>query len=266
MSRFIAAMDHSGGSTGGVLERYGQEYTEENKMELVHEMRLRMIGSKDFNNENIWAAIVYKDSVEKGIVNELTMEGIETILKIDSGCEEDGTLKVFDVQGMCDYANLNHCTGTKMRSIVKTPEVLDVLLDQQFEYAQQISDNGLVPIIEPEVPIEHEHKQGLEIALFQGLKNRLDNYFDGKCILKLTLPEYPDMYRELTRHKKVVKVVGLSGGYSTEEACRRLSLQDNMTASFSRALSEGLFAHQTDEEFEDRISSNIKMIVEAGNE
>jgi len=265
MSKFIAAMDHSGGSTGGVLERYGCEYTEDNKMDLVHEMRLRMINSPKFTSDNIWAAILYKDSVERGAVDVLATKGIHSILKVDSGCHMNGLLKDFPLDDMIDYALAKGCTGTKMRSIIKTPNIMNAVLDQQFELATVISAAGLMPIVEPEIPIEHEMKTMIEEMIARELQNRLDR-FEGKCILKLTLPETPNLYLRLSQHPNVDKVVGLSGGYSTVEACNRLALQENMTASFSRALSEGLFAHQTDEEFEDRISSNIKMIVEAGNE
>ena len=132
MSKFIAAMDHSGGSTGGVLERYGVNYTEDNKMDLVHEMRMRMVSSPDFNSDNIWAAILYQDTVQRGMVPVLNDKGIQSFLKIDSGCNEDGTLKDFDLTAMMNYAVANKCTGTKMRSIVKTMEVLDAVLDQQL--------------------------------------------------------------------------------------------------------------------------------------
>jgi|TARA_B100001094_G_scaffold327446_1_gene385669 fructose-bisphosphate aldolase class I len=260
--KFIAAMDHSGGSTGGVLERYGCEYTEENKMDLVHEMRLRMITSPDFNSNNIWAAILYKDSVERGAVDVLGNKGIEAILKIDSGCHMNGLLKDFEVDDMIDYALTKGCTGTKMRSIVKTPNILNAILDQQFELATVIYNAGLMPIVEPEVPIEHEMKNMLEEMLTRELYNRLDK-FDGKCILKLTLPDTPNLHHKLTQHPNVSKVVGLSGGYNTSEACSRLGLQDDMTASFSRALSEGLFVTQSEEEFNQRLSKNIKLITEA---
>ncbi len=266
MSRFIAAMDHSGGSSPGVLERYGypnaHELPHEIVMDDIHLMRLRMTSSPDFNSENISHAILYKDTVDRGMVPILENKGIKAILKIDSGCEEDGTLKVFDVQGMCDYANLNYCTGTKMRSIVKTLEVLDVLLDQQFEYAQRISDNGLVPIVEPEIPIEHEDKAELENLLKEKLSKHLKK-FEGHCILKLTLPDQPNLYKDLTMYNNLEKLVGLSGGYCTVEACRRLSQNDQMTASFSRALSEGLNINQTDAEFNAKMKQNITMIKEA---
>jgi len=262
MSKFIAAMDHSGGSTGGVLERYGCEYTEENKMDLVHEMRLRMINSPMFTSDNIWAAILYKDSVERGAVEVLAEKGINSILKVDSGCHMNGLLKDFPLDDMIDYGLTKGCTGTKMRSIVKTPQILNAILDQQFELAQVIFNAGLMPIVEPEVPIDHEMKIMLEEMLARGLHDRLDK-FEGKCILKLTLPETPNLYLKLSQHPNVDKVVGLSGGYSTIEACNKLALQENMTASFSRALSEGLFASQSDEDFNNHISENIKAITKA---
>ncbi len=260
MSKFIAAMDHSGGSTGGVLQRYGQEYTEENKMDLVHDMRLRMINSPLFDSTNIWAAIVYKDSVEKNIVDNLSNKGIETYLKVDSGCEDDGTLKDFPIADMIEYATANGCTGTKMRSIVKSDETIDAVLTQQFELATKISAAGLMPIIEPEVPIDNLYKVEIEALLENALQRHLKN-FKGECILKLTLPEVNNLYYDLTQLPNVHKVVGLSGGYSTVVACGRLGQQDDVTASFSRALSEGLSHNQSEDDFNTRISDNIKLIV-----
>ena len=147
MSRFIAAMDHSGGSTGGALERYGREYTEDNKMDRVHEMRMRMVNSPDFNDKNIWAAILYKDTVTRGMVNILDDMGIESFLKIDSGCEENGMLKQFPVKQMLEFATSadeNGASigpkvyGTKMRSIVKSESMVGAVLKQQFQLAQTI--------------------------------------------------------------------------------------------------------------------------------
>ena len=264
MKKFIAAMDHSGGSTGGVLERYGQEYTEENKMDLVHQMRQRMIANPDFNGENISHAILYKDTVERGIVSELKTKGIRAILKIDSGCEEDGTLKDFDVPGMCEYAVNNGCIGTKMRSIVKSIDVLEDVLHQQFAMAQTIIDMNLIPIVEPEIPIDHNDKENLETQLRKILPKYLRN-LNGSVILKLTLPEMPDTYRDLLLYNSCMQIVGLSGGYTTEEACRRLTQNIDMTASFSRGLSEGLLVTQTDEEFNTRLSQNIADIVKASS-
>lgn len=267
--RFIAAMDHSGGSTGGVLERYGQEYTEENKMEKVHAMRLRMVNSPDFNDKNIWAAILYQDTVTRGMVNILDEKGIDTFLKIDSGCNEDGTLKDFDVEGMCEWATNGvgpKIYGTKMRSIVKSVDMVDAVLKQQFTLAKTICSYGLVPIIEPEVPIDHPDKELIEKRLY----SLLDDFFygtgfnlRGKCILKLTPPETPNLYHNLTVHPNIEKVVFLSGGYSTNQACNMLGLNDDVSASFSRALSEGLRYDLTDEDFNAKMSSNIKQITKA---
>ena len=263
--RFIAAMDHSGGSTGGVLERYGREYTEDNKMDRVHEMRMRMVNSPDFNDSNIWAAILYQDTVTRGMVNVLDGKGIDTFLKIDSGCDEDGTLKQFPVKQMLEFATNGigpRIYGTKMRSIVKGVGMVHPVLKQQFTLARTICDYGLVPIIEPEIPIDNPIKAKVESALMYHLQEFLDE-FPGKCILKLTPPEVPNLYHNLTVFPNVERVVFLSGGYSTAEACNRLGLNDNVTASFSRALSENLKHDLTDAEFNATISSNIKLITEA---
>lgn len=262
MSKFIAAMDHSGGSTGGVLERYGQEYTEENKMQKVHAMRLRMINSPEFTSDNIGGAILYKDTVERGMCPLLLDKGIFPFLKIDDGCEDSGYLKNFDWHRMIEFAMLHNCSGTKMRSIVKHGRDLDMILDQQFSIATLICKSDLLPIIEPEIPIDHADKADLEQLLLLGLKERLKN-FVGRCMLKLTLPEKPNLYRGLTMYSNVQRVLGLSGGYSTTEACRRLSMNTDMVASFSRALSEGLSYSLTDDEFNAKITQNIKDIEKA---
>ena len=264
MGKFIAAMDHSGGSTGGVLERYGQAYTEEDKMEKVHEMRLRMVNSPDFNSDNIWAAILYKDTVDRGMCPILKEKGIQSFMKVDSGTNDNGTLKDFNLDVMLNFAVRHGVTGTKMRSIVKSPALGSTVLHEQFKLAEKIYGWELMPIIEPEIPIDHPNKAGLEIGLFQMLERTLDVY-KGKCILKLTLPEQPGLYAPLTSHYNVHKVVGLSGGYSTQEACRRLAQNEGMSASFSRALSENLLASQTDEEFNNTLGNNIKAITEASS-
>ena len=267
MSRFIAAMDHSGGSTGGVLERYGESYTEEDKMPKVHAMRLRMVNSPLFTSDNIWAAILYQDTVERGMVPILASKGIQGYLKIDSGCNDDGTLKDFDLTEMLNYAVANKCSGTKMRSIVKEISMVNAVLNQQFDLAEEIHGKELLPrmmpIIEPEVPIDHPRKGDIEQVLCAYLKHKLDS-FTGKCILKLTLPEVPNLYEDIMLHPKVHKVVGLSGGYTTAEACKRLKENKGMTASFSRGLSQDLYVHQSDEEFDMTLSMNVQSIVAAG--
>tara|TARA_R110000744_G_scaffold10563_1_gene32785 strand:- start:353 stop:1159 length:807 start_codon:yes stop_codon:yes gene_type:complete len=265
VSRFIAAMDHSGGSTGGVLERYGQEYTEADKKEKVHAMRLRMVNSPDFNNENIWGAILYQDTVTRGMVDVLKEKGIDSFLKIDSGCEDNGMLKQFPVKQMLKFATNSigpKIYGTKMRSIVKSGSMIGAVLKQQFLIADVVCSYGLVPIIEPEIPIDHPEKAEIEQELAILLRKYLD-VFNGKCILKLTPPEEPNLYHGLIDHWKVNKVVFLSGGYSTTEACNKVGLNDGVSASFSRALSEGLYAHQTTEEFNDKLKQNINMITKA---
>lgn len=265
MTRFIAAMDHSGGSTGGVLERYGREYDEHNKMERVHEMRLRMVNSPAFNDHTVWAAILYKDTVTRGMVNLLDEKGIDSFLKIDDGCDENGMLKQFPVKQMCEFATNGlgkPIYGTKMRSIIKDINAVDAILKQQFTLAWTIQEYGLMPIIEPEVPIDHPDKELIEQELYELLEEYL-HARDWKCILKLTPPEVPNLYHNLTVHPTVDKVVFLSGGYATAEACRRLSMNHDVTASFSRALSEGLNHNQTDAEFNAKISQNIRMIVDA---
>ena len=264
-TRFIAALDQSGGSTPGALDRYGVEYTEHNMFDKIHDMRMRMVNSPDFNDENIWAAILYQDTVTRGMVNILDEKGIDTFLKIDSGCDADGTLKQFPVKQILEWATSNwgpKIYGTKMRSIVHGTGMVHPVLKQQFTLARTICEYGLVPIIEPEVPIDHPNKSEVEDALMYHLQEFLDE-FPGKCILKLTPPEVPNLYHNLTVFPNVERVVFLSGGYSTNEACNRLGLNDNVTASFSRALSEGLRYDLTDDDFNATISSNIKKITEA---
>ena len=271
MARFIAAIDHSGGSTGGVLERYGQNYTEADKMIKVHAMRMRMVNSPDFNDKNIWGAILYSDTVERGMVNVLDDMGIETFLKIDSGCQENGMLNNFDIKGMCEFATQRtpengsigaQIYGTKMRSIVKRKDMVRSVLTQQFQLAETICSYGLVPIIEPEVPIDHPEKELVEQELYKLLEKFL-NEKKFKVILKLTPPEVPNLYHNLTVHRNVRKVVFLSGGYSTAEACNRLGLNNDVSASFSRALSQDLYYSLTDGEFDAIISDNINMITKA---
>ena len=267
MGKFIAAMDHSGGSTGGVLERYGQAYTEADKMDKVHDMRMRMVGAPMFNKEYIWAAILYKDTVDRGMVPVLQSKDIQAILKIDSGCEDNGKLKDFDVDAMIAYAQIHKCYGTKMRSIIKTPNMLESIVQQQFEIARDIASAGLVPIIEPEIPINHPDKADIEEDLAELLHEQLTK-FTKHVIFKLTLPEANNQYAKITSMPKTrnCRVVGLSGGYNTEEACRRLKHNDNMSASFSRALSEGLRWDQTTGEFLSQINMNIANIAEASSD
>jgi len=264
VSKFIAAMDHSGGSTGSVLDRYGEEYTEDNKMSKVHTMRLRMVDCPAFTSDAISGAILYKDTVERGMVPILRKKGITPYLKIDSGCEEDGTLKPFDVDGMCDYARAHNIVGTKMRSIIKSQHNLWPVLEQQFRFAGHIASRGLIPIVEPEIPIDSPEKEALENSLAKALPHYLSK-FTKKLILKLTLPERENLYVNLSMYKCVAKTVGLSGGYATDVACYKLKRNTSMGASFSRALSEGLSIGQNVNQFNIKLASNIQKIKAAAS-
>jgi len=256
-------MDHSGGSTGKMLDRYEQTYTEETKMDLIHAMRTRMINAPSFNGDNIWGAILFKDTVERGMAKTLLEEKeIVSFLKVDSGIIFSGMLKPFNLGNMIDIAKEHRCVGTKMRSIIYSKDVLEPIVKEQFELAQMIFDNGLIPIIEPEIPIDHMNKSELECTLDASLRAHLGR-FKGQCILKLTLPEIKGLYTNYSTHPKVVKVVALSGGYSTKTACKRLSEQPAMGASFSRALSENLYISQRDVDFNASLGWNIKRISEA---
>ena len=261
---FIAAMDNSGGSAGGVLDTYGQEWNEEDKMEKIHAFRMRMINSEAFNCDNIDAAILYKDSVERGAVPVLKEKGIRAILKIDSGTEDSGLLKDFDVEDMVYYGFENGCYGTKMRSIIHNIDTIAPVLEQQFKLAETIYENNLMPIVEPEIDIKNPNKQMLEDALAKSLKDHLGK-MKGRCILKLTIPDTPNTYLGLTESHSLIRLVGLSGGYSTEQACLKLSFNRHMQASFSRALSEGLHYDDPDEYFETAISKNISNIKQASS-
>ena len=260
---FIAAMDNSGGSAGGVLDLYGQEWSEEDKMEKINDFRMRMLSCMNNDTRQIDTAIMYKDSVQRGMVDELKARGIEPFVKVDEGVEENGTLKFFAVHDMCEWAFEKGCTGTKMRSIVKDETMINAVIAQQFDYAEIIKSYNLMPIVEPEVPISIDNKQEIESKLLESLQGYLDN-INYRVILKLTLPSVAGLYDSLNNHKSVERVVALSGGYSTQEACSLLK-QNSMGASFSRGLSEGLKYNMTDEEFNSKITSNINLILDACN-
>lgn len=255
---FIAAMDNSGGSAGGVLDLYGQEWTEEDKMEKINNFRLRMLSCMNNNSHQIDTAIMYKDSVERGMVTELEKKNIQPFVKIDNGTESNGTLKHFDVAEMSEWARSEGCTGTKMRSIVNSVAMIDSIVAQQFSYAKIIQAYNLTPIVEPEVPIDNLDKDIIEKELVKSLQTFLDMSL-GRVILKLTIPTQPGLYDSLNDHGNVERIVALSGGYSTEEACERL-LKNKMGASFSRGLSEGLKYNMSDEEFNSAIQTNINKI------
>lgn len=278
---FIAALDQSGGSTPKALKNYGineDAYSNEEEMfKLVHEMRERIITNEAFTSDRVLAAILFKVTMNSKIQDKYTAdylwenEGIVPILKVDEGLAElkEGVqlMKPFkDIDALLENAKERNIFGTKMRSVIKelNEEGIAEVVKQQFEYAKMISSKGFVPIIEPEVDINAEDKEKIEELLkdllVEGLK-ALDK--DTYVMFKLTLPEKENLYDELLNFENTIRVVALSGGYSREEANRRLKANKNVIASFSRALTEGLSADDSYEEFTKKLDSSIKEIYSA---
>lgn len=278
---FIAALDQSGGSTPKALAQYGvseSEYNGEDEMfAKVHEMRTRIITAPAFNGKKVIGAILFEktmDNVVEGIPTAeylWTKLGVVPFLKVDKGLadEADGVqvMKAMpELDALLDRAVAKGIFGTKMRSVVNSasPSGIAEVVKQQFEVGKQILAKGLVPIIEPEVNINAADKAECEDILKSEILKQLDALSaDQKIMLKLTLPDKAGFYKELIDHKNVVRVVALSGGYSLEESCKRLSENDGMIASFSRALSNGLAASQSDEEFNATLSVAIDKIHDA---
>ncbi len=277
---FIAALDQSGGSTPKALKLYGipeDSYsTDEEMFDLVHEMRTRIITSPAFDGDRIMGAILFEQTMDRQIEGRPTADYLWNVkrvvpfLKIDKGLadEQDGAQTMKPMPGLddlLDRAVANGIFGTKERSVIKLPGAgLDAVVAQQFEVAHQVIAKGLVPIIEPEVdihsPKKAEAEDQLKAAILDGL-NRLGD--DQNVMLKLTLPDTENLYRELIDHPRVVRVVALSGGYSRDEACEKLSRNSGVIASFSRALTEGLTAQQSDDEFNSTLDAAIAEIAKA---
>jgi fructose-bisphosphate aldolase class I len=278
---FIAALDQSGGSTPKALKLYGIEedaYSGDEAMyDLIHEMRSRIITSASFNGDRVLGAILFEMTMDREVEGKGTAEYLWTekqvvpFLKVDKGLEDevDGTqlMKPMpDLDALCQRAVAKGVFGTKMRSVIKVANPAGVAANvaQQFEFGRQILDNGLVPIIEPEVDINSPSKAEAEVLLKAAVLDELDGIPDGQQImLKLTLPETDGFYAELVAHPKVLRVVALSGGYSREEANARLARNEGMIASFSRALTEGLSAQQSDDEFDAALDGSVGSIFEA---
>jgi fructose-bisphosphate aldolase, class I len=277
---FVAALDQSGGSTPKALRLYGiseDEYSGDEQMfDLVHEMRTRIITSPSFDGNRILAAILFENTMDREIEDRPTADylwnekRVVPILKVDKGLadEEDGAKVMKPMPGLDDllaHAVDNGIFGTKMRSFITLPgKGLDALVNQQFEVAEQILGHGLIPIIEPEVDIHSPQKAEAEEQLKDGLLdgvNRLGN--EQTVMLKLTLPDTDNLYADLVEHPKVLRVLALSGGYSRDEACARLARNHGVIASFSRALTEGLTAQQSDEEFDAMLDKSIAQIAAA---
>jgi fructose-bisphosphate aldolase class I len=279
---FIAALDQSGGSTPKALKLYGigeDAYSGDEQMfDLVHEMRTRIITSPAFDGDRIMGAILFEMTMDRTIDGRPSadylwnVKNIVPFLKIDKGlADEDQGAQVMKpmpgLDALLDRAVEHGIFGTKERSVIKLPGAgLDAVVDQQFEVAQQVLAKGLVPIIEPEVDI-HSPRKGeaedqLKAALLDGVNKLAD---DQAVMLKLTLPDTDNLYSELVAHPKVVRVVALSGGYSRSEACEKLARNNGVIASFSRALTEGLTAQQSDQEFNTTLDAAIAEIAKASS-
>jgi fructose-bisphosphate aldolase class I len=278
---FIAALDQSGGSSPKALGLYGVEessYSGDAEMfDIIHEMRTRIITSPSFDGDRVLGAILFENTMDRKI------EGIGTaqflwekkqvlpFLKVDKGLEDEvngaQVMKPMpELDALLKRAVDNGVFGTKMRSVIKVddPAGIQAVVDQQFAVAKQILAAGLVPIIEPEVDINSPSKAAAEERLRSALTEQLDALEpDQKVMLKLTLPETDDFYSSLVEHPQVVRVVALSGGYSREESNARLTRNHGVIASFSRALTEGLTAQQTAEEFNAALDASIASICAA---
>ena len=279
---FIAALDQSGGSTPKALKLYGvneDQYSNEAEMfDLIHKMRTRIIKSPAFNESKILGAILFEQTMDSKIDGKYTADflweekRILPFLKIDKGLNDldaDGVQTMKPNPGLADLlkkANERHIFGTKMRSVIKkaSPAGIARVVDQQFEVAAQIVAAGLVPIIEPEVDINNVDKVECEEILRDEIRKHLNALPEtSNVMLKLTLPTVENFYEEFTKHPRVVRVVALSGGYSREKANDILSKNKGVIASFSRALTEGLSAQQTDDEFNKTLAATIEGIYEA---
>jgi fructose-bisphosphate aldolase, class I len=278
---FIAALDQSGGSTPKALQLYGigeDAYANDAEMfDRIHEMRSRIITSPSFTGDRILGAILFEMTMDREIEGRGTadylwsVKGVVPFLKVDKGLadEVDGAQvmkPIPDLDQLLERAVAKGVFGTKMRSVIKLADQAGVaaVVDQQFEVGRQILAAGLVPIIEPEIDIHSPQKAAAEALLKAALLAQLDRLAPEQVVmLKLTLPEEDGFYDELVVHPNVLRVVALSGGYSREEANDRLARNKGVVASFSRALTEGLAAGQSDEDFDASLDGSVKSIFEA---
>ncbi len=278
---FIAALDQSGGSTPKALKLYGipegSWSNDVEMMDLIHAMRSRIITSPSFNGDRILAAILFEATMDRDIQGRPTAEylwevkKVVPILKVDKGLAEEANgvqlMKPMpDLDKLLARARAKGIFGTKMRSVIKqaNPAGIQAVVDQQFAVGRQIVAAGLVPIIEPEVDIKCPDKAKAEDLLKAAMLRELDKLPEGQFVmLKLTLPEQDNLYADCIRHPRILKVVALSGGYARDEANKRLARQNGMVASFSRALTEGLSAQQTDAEFDKALDAAIESIYQA---
>jgi fructose-bisphosphate aldolase class I len=280
---FIAALDQSGGSTPKALALYGvsqEEYSSEEEMfALVHKMRSRIITNPSFTGERILGAILFEDTMHREIQGKPTSQylwaekHIVPFLKVDKGLAdmEDGVQIMKPMPALdtlLSKAKEKNIFGTKMRSVIKlaNKQGISRVVAQQFAVAKQILAVGLMPIIEPEVDIHSEEKEAAEQLLKEEILSQLAELGENtQVMLKLSLPTVANFYKELVDHPKVLKVVALSGGYLREEANEKTTANNGVIASFSRALTEGLRASQSDEEFTKLLDTSIQSIYVASN-
>ncbi len=278
---FLAALDQSGGSTPKALRLYGveeSEYSGDAEMfDRVHEMRTRIITSKAFDGARILGAILFEMTMDRTIEGRATAEylwnekNVVPFLKVDKGLadEADGVqlMKPMpDLDALLARAREHGVFGTKMRSVIKTDDAkgIEAIVDQQFAVGRQIAAAGLVPILEPEVDIHSPKKAEAEVTLKRHLLAGLDALpAETQVMFKLTLPEEDGFYGECIDHPRMLRVVALSGGYTRDDANARLARNPRMIASFSRALTEGLSAQQSEAEFDATLDASIQSIFDA---
>lgn len=278
---FIAALDQSGGSTPGALRLYGipdSAYSGDAEMfRLMHEFRARIMTAPAFTGAKVIAAILFEGTMDGEIRGKPTPaflwedRSVVPFVKVDKGLEpeKDGVQLMRpmpDLEVLLTRAARLGVFGTKMRSVINlaSKEGIAANVAQQFEIGTQIAKHGLMPILEPEVSIKSPDKAGAEAILFAELKRHLDALPEGRRVmLKLTIPDVSDLYAPLVAHPRVARVVALSGGYTRDDACRRLSRNHGMTASFSRALVQDLRASMSDAAFEAALAQSIDEIYAA---
>ncbi|MEM9564365.1 MAG: fructose bisphosphate aldolase [Actinomycetota bacterium] len=278
---FVAALDQSGGSTPKALSLYGVDesaYSGDDEMfDLIHAMRSRIMTSSAFDGTRVLGAILFEMTMDRQVEGHDTptylwdQKQVVPFLKVDKGLadEVDAAQVMKPIPGLDELlarANEKGVFGTKMRSVIKmaNPDGVKAVVDQQFEIGHQIVAAGLVPIIEPEVDIHSPEKAKAEELLRAAITANADELGpDQKIMLKLTLPDVDNFYADLIAHDNVIRVVALSGGYSRDDANARLSRNNGMIASFSRALSEGLSAQQSDDDFDSTLDATIQSIFDA---
>tara|TARA_B100001250_G_scaffold327606_1_gene291874 strand:+ start:180 stop:1067 length:888 start_codon:yes stop_codon:yes gene_type:complete len=282
-SGFIAALDQSGGSTPKALKAYGveeNEYaTDEEMFNMIHQMRTRIMTSKSFAGNRILGAILFENTMDRSVEGLDTTEYLWQVkevvpfLKVDKGLEDEshGVQMMKPMPGLNDLlgrANAKNIFGTKMRSVIKlaNSDGINAIVDQQFLIGQQILAAGLMPIIEPEVDIHSPEKSECENLMRAAIERNLSELPEGQSVmLKLTLPEEDNFFEGLVNHEKILRVVALSGGYSRIEANDRMSRNQGVVASFSRALTEGLSAQQDQDAFDSLLDNSVQSIFEASN-